>query len=347
MARQRTGRPAEDLVAERLAAARLEDRRAQRPHPLRRARHRRRRRPGAGLRRGQGGPRGLGLRPGAPGARGRPAQAAAHPPPRHRLDDGAPRRPALRRDPLRRGRRHLRPRAAACRRRAHRSAPSELQPRQLQLASRRPTGTSGGAAARSRSARSPRGARGSSSRRAPRSPSRVLGGRRRACSGRGSPWRSPRRRRSRRWSRRPRPPRGAAPRSRGSEKPSTRQVASSPGASRSSALRERLDVGHVQAARVDPAHAADDDADPRRRPQHARVHLQPALRRSSAWSRAGRRARGGRRGRAPRSRSGPRRRPAARPGSRARPRRRRRRSGSAARGRRRTAGGCAPACARW
>ena len=39
-------------------------------------------------------------------------------------------------------------------------------------AARRPTGTSDGAGARCRSARSPRGARGSSSRRAPRSPSR-------------------------------------------------------------------------------------------------------------------------------------------------------------------------------
>ena len=38
--------------------------------------------------------------------------------------------------------------------------------------------------------------------------------------------------------------------------------------------RERFDVGHVQAAAVDPGRAADDDTDPLRRSQHARVHLQ-------------------------------------------------------------------------
>ena len=46
----------------------------------------------ARLRRGQGRPRGLRLRPRAPGPRGRPPQAAPHPPPRHRLDGRAPRR---------------------------------------------------------------------------------------------------------------------------------------------------------------------------------------------------------------------------------------------------------------
>jgi len=42
--------------------------------------------------------------------------------------------------------------------------------------------------------------------------------------------------------------------------------------------RQRFDVGHVQAARVDPAHATDDDAHPTRRPQHRRVQLLPLLR---------------------------------------------------------------------
>ena len=41
--------------------------------------------------------------------------------------------------------------------------------------------------------------------------------------------------------------------------------------------RERFDVGHVQAAAVDPGGGADDDADPGRRPQHAGEHLQPPL----------------------------------------------------------------------
>ena len=117
--RQRIGRAAEDLVAARLAAAGWEivERNARTRYGEldivaldgRDAR----------LRRGQGRARGLDLRPGAPGPRRRPQKAAAHPPPRHRLDGGAARRSPLRRDPLRRGRRHLRPRRRRRRRRAH------------------------------------------------------------------------------------------------------------------------------------------------------------------------------------------------------------------------------------
>ena len=68
------------------------DRRAQRPHPPRRDRHRRPRWSDAGLRRGQGRAGGLRPRPRAPGARGRPAQAAPAPARRHRLDGDPPRR---------------------------------------------------------------------------------------------------------------------------------------------------------------------------------------------------------------------------------------------------------------
>ena len=79
----------------------------------------------------------------------------------------------LRGDPLRRRRRHLRPRRADLADSSTSATPSEPGASRpaARAASRRPTGTSGGAAARSRSARSPRGARGSSSRRAPRTPS--------------------------------------------------------------------------------------------------------------------------------------------------------------------------------
>ena len=109
-------------------------------------------------------------------------------------------------------------------------------------------------------------------------PARVALGGARACSGRGSPWRSPRRRRSRRWCASPpttapvRRPRSGAARSRRPGRSSPR-----PAPSRSSASRERFDVGHVQAAAVDPGRRADHDADPRRRPQHAGEHLQPPL----------------------------------------------------------------------
>ena len=106
-----TGRRAEELVAARLAAAGWRDRRAQRPHPLRRARHRRPRRPRPGLRRGQGRPRRTPTfgpeRPVLAVDRRKQLRV-------RRLATAwmAERRgrPALRRDPLRRRRRHLRPR---------------------------------------------------------------------------------------------------------------------------------------------------------------------------------------------------------------------------------------------
>ena len=63
-------------------------------------------------------------------------------------------------------------------------------------------------------------------------PAGVLGRRRRACSGRGSPWRSPRRRRSPRSCRRPRSRRGAAPRTRAAR---SRRPGRSPPARRAAA----------------------------------------------------------------------------------------------------------------
>ena len=73
--------------------------------------------------------------------------------------------------------------AATARSKSSTSAPPSSRP--APTANTRPTGTSAGAAARCRSARSPRDARVSSIRRARRSPSRGGPERRRACSDRG------------------------------------------------------------------------------------------------------------------------------------------------------------------
>ena len=180
------------------------------------------------------------------------------------------------------------------------------------------------------------GARGSSSRRAPRSPSRGGGRRPRACSGRGSPWRSPRRRRSRRWCASPPITRRCGTSQRGSEKPSTRQIASAPGSSRSSATESASMLVTCSPRRSIPAAERITTLTRAGRPQHAGEHLQaPLLGHLLGVVQAAERAAVGVRERA-RSRSGPRRRRAGRPGSRGRPRRRRRRSGCRARGRRRT-----------
>ncbi len=96
---------------------------------------------------------------------------------------------------------------------------------------RPPSERSGGEGVISRCGGSPRGARGSSSRRAPQSPSPGVRRRRRACSGRGSPWRGPTQPRSPRWSHPLRSPRGGAPGSRAEQKPSTRQVVAPMGGS--------------------------------------------------------------------------------------------------------------------
>ena len=162
-----------------------------------------------------------------------------------------------------------------------------------------------------------------------------------ACSGRGSPSRSPRRRRSRRCGRRRRSPPGARPRQLGTRKPSVRQAA--PGTATRSRLRASASrLVTCRPARVDPANAADRHGDPGGGAHDHRVERLALLGAYAAWSRRGRRARGGRACSAARSRAAPRRRPAARPASRGRPRRRRRRSGSRARGRTETA---SPPCA--
>ena len=116
--RQRMGRRAEDLVAQRLASAGwlLVERNA--PHPHRRDRPDRPRRLDPGLRRGQGGSRRLPLRADLARPSGRPAQAGEDPPPRPRV--AREWRPALRRRrlPLRRRRSHLRG-GGVCRGRPH------------------------------------------------------------------------------------------------------------------------------------------------------------------------------------------------------------------------------------
>ena len=161
---------AEDLVAARLAARRLGDRRAQRPHPLRRARHRRPRRPHARLRRGQGRPRAAPTSaPSARCSRSARASSAGVRRARHRLDGRAPRR--ARATPRSASTPSASPSTARAEPSTSSTSASAVLAGRARAGCRRPTGTSGGAAARSRSARSPRGARGSSSRRARRSPS--------------------------------------------------------------------------------------------------------------------------------------------------------------------------------
>ena len=96
--------------------------------------------------------------------------------------------------------------------------------------------------------------------------------RRGACSGRASPWRSPRRRRSRRSWRRRRSPRADRGRVAPTGKPSLRQM--QPVAARpSKRVAERGEVRHVQAAGVDPGRAARHDRDLRGDAQDHREQL--------------------------------------------------------------------------
>ena len=137
-----------------------------------------------------------------------------------------------------------------------------------------------------------------------------------------------RRRRDRRARSRRRRRRGAARSpSAGTGNPSERQIPPAT-PTRRRVSDERRQVRLVQAALVDPAHAARRDRDAGRGPQHARVqhlaHLQRVL--LGVVERAQRAA--VRQARASRSRTAPRRRPAARPGSRGRPRRHRPRTGT-------------------
>ena len=136
---------------------------------------------------------------------------------------------------------------------------------------------------------------------------------------------------------------GAGPRSAAAR--SRRRGRSPPagGPSRSSATESASMLVTCRPRRSIPAAERIDDADPARRPQHAREHLQPPLLgHLLGVVQAAERAAVGVRERlvVDQDRGGDQR---ARRGSRGRPRRCRRRSGSEGRGRRRTGGGCGPA----